>query len=65
MKHATQPSPLPARLAAIREQLRQVLPDVQSDPSLRRALMHAQSAVESRLGLPRELPGRTKRSGRV
>lgn len=54
MKHDTHPSPLPARLATIREQLQLVLPDVQTDTALRRALLHAQSAVETRLGLPRE-----------
>jgi hypothetical protein len=43
-----------AQLAQIREQVRQVLPAVQSDAALRRALLHAQSAVEARLGLPSE-----------
>jgi hypothetical protein len=50
-----------AQLAALREQVRQVLPAVQSDVALRRALLHAQSAVEARLGLPAEPShGRTR-----
>jgi len=50
-----------AQLALIREQVRQVLPAVAGDAALRRALLHAQSAVEVRLGLPNEAPkGRTR-----
>jgi hypothetical protein len=56
MKTAT--PPLNARLAAIREQLRTVLPEVRADLPLQRALRHAQTAVEARLGLPREAPTR-------
>lgn len=53
-----QPPPLAAQLAALREQVRQVLPSVQADRALTRALRHAQGAVEDRLGLPRETPAR-------
>lgn len=48
------PPPITAQLAQIREQLRTVLPEVQSDAPLRRALLHAQAAVEQHLGLSRE-----------
>jgi hypothetical protein len=50
-----------AQLAQIREQVRAVLPAVQSDAVLRRALLHAQSAVEARLGLPNEAPKEKRR----
>lgn len=46
-----------AQLAALREQVRQVLPAVQGDAALRRALLHAQTAVEQRLNFPSE-PGK-------
>jgi hypothetical protein len=53
-----------AQLAQIREQVRQVLPAVQADAALRRALIHTQRAVERRLGLPNETPiGRSRRNG--
>jgi hypothetical protein len=56
MSDTPSPPTTHAQLAQIREQLRTVLPAVQGDASLRRALLHAQSAVETRLGLPNEAP---------
>lgn len=50
------PQPINAQLAQIRDQVRAVLPSVQADAPLRRALLHTQSVVEQRLGLPNEAP---------
>jgi len=51
-----------AQLAQIREQVRAVLPNVQSDAALRRALMHAQTALEARLGQPTDTQRSRQRS---
>ncbi len=50
-----------AQLAQIRDQVRSLLPEVQGDEPLRRALLHTQSEVERRLKLPAEpTHGRTR-----
>lgn len=56
-----QPASLSAQLAQIRDLTRQVLPSVAADRALTRALRHAQSAVEVRLGLPSEAPKGNRR----
>jgi len=59
MSDAPSLPPIAAQLAQIRDQLVLALPGAQSDAQLRRALLHAQSAIEARLGLPNEAPKST------